>query len=164
VTAKWEVFWIGCEEGVGAEKAVRLPPVAQKNTAGLNRPCRYEKRWQNHQLVCSQATGTPRKRRENRIARWWAYHCCLARSAECLRLRLPSGMAFSLFSSWRVIRLSTFPNEFESDLLPGFWKKLENFAGTGRRKRGLSKQSRESEFPRPPGIVDFVVCRELAAS
>jgi hypothetical protein len=35
---------------VRAKKAVRFPPVAQKNTAGLNRPCLYLKRWQNHQL------------------------------------------------------------------------------------------------------------------
>jgi hypothetical protein len=57
----------------------------------------------NRRISDYQATVAPRNRRENRTARWWAYHCCLARLAECLRFRLPSGMAvpFSrrLFSS-----------------------------------------------------------------
>jgi hypothetical protein len=56
-----------------------------------------------------------------------------------------------------------FQTNSKSICYPVSGKKSENFAGTGHRNRGRSKQSREGEFPRPPGIVDFVVCRELAA-
>jgi hypothetical protein len=79
-----------------AQNAFWTPKIALRSnknpTDGQLRPRGYEKRWRRHRLSCGQATAAPRKRRENRIARWRAYHCRFTRLPECLRFRLPSGM------------------------------------------------------------------------
>jgi hypothetical protein len=52
-------------------------------------------------IGCSrgQAASPARKRRANRTARCRAYHCRFTRFIECLRLRVPSGMAIPF--GWR---------------------------------------------------------------
>src|SRR5580692_10447138 len=94
--------------------------------------------------VQRRSRGLPRKRREKRCARWCAYHCCFARLAECLRLRLPSGMAFP-FSSWfdRLIDLCLFERKAAA-VVTAFWPILGQ--KSMRTSGEAQKENRGDEF------------------